>query len=270
MDEKRKVLLIGWDAADWEHITPLLEQGLLPHLDKLINGGVMGNLATLQPILSPMLWNSIATGKQPYKHGIHGFVEADPHNGGSRPFSSYSRKTKALWNIFSQSGMRSNVINWWASHPAEPINGCVITNLFNGIKVEPGKGTFSVVPGTIHPAAREAFFSQFKVFPNELTEEHLCTFVPRAGEIDQDEDSRLEGLAKVIAETATTQAIATTVMETEPWEFMAVYFTGIDHFSHSFMPYHPPRMPLVSEKDFEIFKDVVTGAYRFHDMILRD
>ena len=30
---KRKVLLIGWDAADWEHITPLLEEGLMPTLD---------------------------------------------------------------------------------------------------------------------------------------------------------------------------------------------------------------------------------------------
>ena len=50
---KRKVLLIGWDAADWEHITPLIEQGLLPTLSHLIDEGVMGNLATLQPILSP-------------------------------------------------------------------------------------------------------------------------------------------------------------------------------------------------------------------------
>jgi hypothetical protein len=25
---RRKVLLVGWDAADWEHINPLLEEGL--------------------------------------------------------------------------------------------------------------------------------------------------------------------------------------------------------------------------------------------------
>src|SRR5438046_2328896 len=77
---KQKVLLIGWDAADWEHITPLLEEGLMPTLDTLINRGVMGNLATLQPILSPMLWNSVATGKFADKHGIHGFIEPDPIN----------------------------------------------------------------------------------------------------------------------------------------------------------------------------------------------
>jgi predicted AlkP superfamily phosphohydrolase/phosphomutase len=38
----------------------------------------MGNLATLQPILSPMLWNSVATGKFADKHGIHGFIAPDP------------------------------------------------------------------------------------------------------------------------------------------------------------------------------------------------
>ena len=74
---KRKVLLIGWDAADWEVITPLLEERLMPSLEGLINRGVMGNLATLQPILSPMLWNSVATGKYADKHGIHGFIEPE-------------------------------------------------------------------------------------------------------------------------------------------------------------------------------------------------
>ncbi len=42
----RKVLLIGWDAADWEHITPMPEEGLMPTLDSFIDRGVMGNLAT--------------------------------------------------------------------------------------------------------------------------------------------------------------------------------------------------------------------------------
>ena len=68
--KKNKVLLIGWDAADWKIINPLLEKGQMPALDKLINDGVMGNIATLNPPLSPMLWTSIATGKRAYKHGM--------------------------------------------------------------------------------------------------------------------------------------------------------------------------------------------------------
>ncbi len=264
---KPKVLLIGWDAADWEHITPLIEQDLLPTLSQMIDDGVMGNLATLQPVLSPMLWNSIATGKHAYKHGIHGFIEPDP-GGGARPYSSYSRTARALWNIFTHEAIRTNVINWWASHPAEPINGCVVTNSFAGVQFNPEAGRFIIGRGTVHPADKADFYSRFRVFPHEIPGDLLLPFVPRAAEIDQEEDGRLETVATLIAETATTQAVATAVMELEPWDFMAVYFTGIDHFSHGFMHYHPPRMPQIPEKDFELFKDVVVGAYRFHDMIL--
>jgi predicted AlkP superfamily phosphohydrolase/phosphomutase/tetratricopeptide (TPR) repeat protein len=263
----RKVLLIGWDAADWEHITPLLEEGLMPTLDAFINRGVMGNLATLQPILSPMLWNSVATGKFADKHGIHGFIEPDPVNGGARPYTSTSRKCKALWNILSQSGLRSNVIGWWASHPAEPINGNVITNAFGGIRFDPEKGW--VIPkGAIHPKERGSELARFKVFPNELTEAHVLPFIPDAAKIDQGKDKRLSSFAKILSDNASVHAVATALMESEPWDFTAVYYDGIDHFSHAFMAYHPPRLDWVKEEDFAIYKDVVKGAYRFHDMML--
>jgi len=58
-----KVLLIGWDAADWKIIHPLIDNGKMPNMAKFIEQGVIGNLATLYPELSPMLWTSIATGK---------------------------------------------------------------------------------------------------------------------------------------------------------------------------------------------------------------
>jgi predicted AlkP superfamily phosphohydrolase/phosphomutase/tetratricopeptide (TPR) repeat protein len=266
MAEKKKVLLIGWDGADWEHITPLMEQGLLPTLESLVNEGTMANLATLQPVLSPMLWNSVATCKFADKHGIHGFVEPD-ENGGARPYSSTSRRTKALWNIFSQNGIRSNVINWWASHPAEKINGCVVSNLFNGVRIDPESG-WQITPGTIHPQERELKYAELKFFPNEMEQEHILPFIPNAAQIDQKIDKRLSGFAKTFAEMMTTHSVATAVMELEPWDFMAIYYTGIDHFSHGFMEYHPPKLSRVSDEDFEMYKDVVKGAYQFHDMML--
>lgn len=57
-------------------------------------------------------------------------------------------------------------------------------------------------------------------------------------------------------------------MQLEPWDFIAVYFDAIDHFGHGFMRYHPPRQTHIPEKDFEIFKGVVEGGYRYHDMML--
>ena len=126
-----KLLLIGWDAADWKVITPLLDAGKMPNLERLVENGVMGNLSTLYPILSPMLWTSIATGKRAHKHGIHGFSEPDPASGGARPVTNLGRTTKALWNIANQNGLKSNVIGWWPSHPAEPINGVMVSDHFH-------------------------------------------------------------------------------------------------------------------------------------------
>lgn len=262
----KKLLLIGWDGADWEHINPLLEQGLLPNIKAFMEAGTIGNMATLGPVLSPMLWNSVATGKHAYKHGIYGFTEPDDNSGGARPFSSYSRKTKAFWNICSQVGLKSNVINWWASHPAEPIDGCVVTNLFAGVKR--GKDGPSVPDDVVHPAELSKVLGQFKVYPDELTGEQICAFIPKAEEINQEETSRLDTFAKVFTETLTTHAVGTAVMENEPWDVMAIYYTCQDHFSHAFMDFHPPRMPWVSERDFELYKDVMTGCYRFTDMML--
>ena len=265
--KRRRVLLIGWDGADWEHITPLLEEGLLPNLDAFINRGVMGNLATLQPVLSPMLWNSVATGKFADKHGIHGFIEPDPVNGGARPYTSTSRKTKALWNMLSQSGLKSNVVGWWASHPAEPIDGVVVTNAFGGTRFHPQEG-WKVPPGSVHPPEHAPLLAPFKVFPSELTEAHILPFIPQAAKIDQKADERLATFARILADNATIHAVATAIMECEPWDFMGVYYDGVDHFSHAFMPYHPPRLEWVKEEDFEMYRGVLRGAYRFHDLML--
>ena len=239
----------------------------MPTLDGLINRGVMGNLATLQPILSPMLWNSIATGKFPDKHGIHGFIEPDPVNGGARPYTSISRKTKAIWNILTQSGLRSNIVGWWASHPAEPINGTVVTNAFGGVKFDPEKG-WAIPLGTVHPPENGPLLARFKVFPNELTHEHVLPFIADAGKIDQEKDQRLQTFAKILSDAASIHSVATALMEDESWDFTAVYYDAIDHFSHAFMQFHPPRLEWIKEEDFEMYKNVVRGAYRFHDMML--
>ena len=128
---KRKVLLIGWDAADWKVVKPLLDAGKMPNVQRLVKSGASGQIATLHPPLSPMLWTSIATGKRPFKHGIHGFSEPTPDATGIRPVTNLSRSSKALWNIFSQNDLRSIVIGWWPSHPAEPIRGAMVSDHFH-------------------------------------------------------------------------------------------------------------------------------------------
>jgi predicted AlkP superfamily phosphohydrolase/phosphomutase/tetratricopeptide (TPR) repeat protein len=264
----KKVLLIGWDAADWKVINPLLDQGLMPTLDDFINHGVMGNLATLRPILSPMLWNSIATGKRPDKHGILGFMEPDPQSGGVRPVTSTSRKVKAIWNILTQRGYKTHVLGWFAGHPAEPINGVSVSDLFP-YAVVPLDQEWPLPPGTVHPESLRETLAGLRMHPAEVTEAAILPWIPRAAEVDQEKDKRLHSFSKILAENCSIHNAATWILQNEPWDFLAVYYNGIDHFCHGFMNFHPPRMEWVPEDKFEIYKDVVNGAYRFHDMMLQ-
>ncbi len=262
----KKVLLIGWDGADWKIINPLLDAGKMPALESLVNRGVIGNIATLDPPMSPMLWTSIATGMHADKHGILGFTEPAPNMKGIRPVMGASRKVKAVWNILMQNGLKCHVVGWWPSHPAEPLNGVMVSNFYHRSS-DPEK-PWPMQNGTVHPKRVEKILKELRVHPAELTEAHLLPFVPNAAQINQDKDRRLYTVAKIIAECSTVHAAATWIMENEEWDFMAVYYDSIDHFCHGFMNFHPPRMEHVPDDLFEMYKDVVAGGYRFHDMML--
>ncbi|MCP4495277.1 MAG: tetratricopeptide repeat protein, partial [Phycisphaeraceae bacterium] len=122
--------------------------------------------------------------------------------------------------------------------------------------------------GTVHPPSLAKNLQEFRFHPLELDHEHVGPFIPKFAEIDQAKDQRLTGFAKTLADTVTIHGAATALMQLEPWDFMAVYYDGIDHFGHGFMKYHPPRQSFIKEEDFEIYKGVVEGGYRFHDMML--
>ena len=263
----KKFLLIGWDGADWRVIKPLLDQGLLPTLKNLMARGAWGNLATLDPPLSPMLWTSIATGMTADQHGVLGFVEPMPEGQGIRPVLGSSRKTKAIWNILMQEGFQSHVIGSWPSHPAEPIDGVYVSNFYHKATAEYGK-PWPLAPGAVHPERLQEMLAQLRVHPAEITAAHILPFVPNAAEVDQEKDKRLGSIAKILADTASVHAAATYAMEAEPWDFMAVYYDAVDHFGHGFMNFHPPQRPGIPDEMFELYQGVVTAGYRFHDMLL--
>lgn len=263
-----RVLLIGWDGADWQMIRPLLAAGQMPNLDSLIRRGVSGNLATIQPVLSPMLWTSIATGKRADKHGICGFLEPKPDRSGVRPVTSTSRRCKALWNVLTQAGLKSQVVSWFASHPAEPINGSIVTDRYVAQCAEMN-GAKRFPEGTFHPASLENRLAELLVRVPDLDADALLPFVPRASEIDQNSDSRLFKLGSLIARTASVHAATMDRLKScDDWDLTAAYYIAIDEFGHTFMPYHPPRIEGVSEEDAKIYRDVMVGCYRFHDMML--
>jgi tetratricopeptide (TPR) repeat protein len=263
----QRLALIGWDGADWKLIHPLLDRGLLPNLQALIERGAMGNLATMPPPVSPVLWTSIATGHTAERHGITGHMEPDPVLGKPRPVASSARSCKALWNILSQAGVRPVVVNLFASQPAEPICGAVVSNAFTMLPRMP-QGEWPVPAGSIHPAGLEEEMAGLRVSPVELTGDDLRPFLPLLPRIDQEQDRRPMTLASNLARNITVHAAATWLMEHEPWEFLAVHYDTIADAARTFMPYHPPQRAGTPDADFELYRDVMQAVYCFQDMML--
>jgi predicted AlkP superfamily phosphohydrolase/phosphomutase/tetratricopeptide (TPR) repeat protein len=258
--------LVGWDAADWKVIDPLLERGEMPALASILAEGVRGNIATLYPPLSPMLWTSIATGKRPTRHGIHGFIEPTPDGMGVRPVSILGRTTKAVWNILNQHGKRSIVVGWWPSHPAEPIRGAMVSNHYPPATSQDPDAPMGT--GTVWPSEWAERLAPLRVHGMDVTGEILRMFAPDFGKADQQNDKSIHDLAAIIAETMSIHAAATDLIEHEAWDFAGIYYAGIDHFSHRFMRYHAGKARAKEQSDPALFQAIVANAYRYHDAML--
>ena len=74
------VLVVGVDGFEWDVALPLLAEGRMPHLAGLMERGAYGLLETSQPTFSPILWTTIATGKQAREHGVDVFRIFDSLN----------------------------------------------------------------------------------------------------------------------------------------------------------------------------------------------
>ncbi len=272
---KKRLLLIGWDSADWKIAHPLIDQGTMHGLQHLVENGVSGNIATLEPQLSPMLWTSIATGKHAYHHGVHGFTEVDPVNGRIVPVSAATRQCKTVWEMLGERGLRSHVVSWFATQGEQNHHGKMVSNMFahlQGVKEDQDPSEWpEPMPGTFWPESLAENMSEMRVSPWEIDgDEILRAFVPDAPEVDQEKDKRLWHLAEKLAEAYSVQSAATHLMESDPdWDFMAVYFRAPDEISHLFMPYHPPKMAGIPEEDFERYKEVVNSTYKAHDLMLQ-
>ena len=274
MGNKKRVLFVGWDSADWKIMNPLMEEGGMDGIKSMMDGGVSGNLMTLEPQLSPMLWTSIATGKMAYHHGVKGFTEVDPVSGQVVPVSAASRQCKTVWEILGEKGLRSHVVSWFATQGEQDLDGKMVSNMFSHLKnVDPTQDPEDwpePMPGTYWPEDLGETMNDLRVSPHEMDGEILQAFLPLGGKIDQTRDKRIHRLMEHMAEAYSVHSAATHLMETDPdWDFMAVYYRPIDEISHHFMHYHPPKMEGIPEGDFEIYQHVVNSTYRAHDMMLQ-
>ncbi|MDX1390641.1 MAG: alkaline phosphatase family protein, partial [Acidobacteriota bacterium] len=123
----RNTVLIGLDGLDWDILDPLIASGELPNLGRLAAGGTRARLRTVVPVLSPVVWTSVATGKGPTKHGIMDFL-ARRSDGSMLPVTSTLWQSKAVWRLLGDGGVPVSVTAWWATWPAESVRGTMATD----------------------------------------------------------------------------------------------------------------------------------------------
>jgi predicted AlkP superfamily phosphohydrolase/phosphomutase len=71
-------------STDPDTVDLLLSEGQLPDFARIRREGAYGRLESSDPMLSPILWTTIATGKSPAEHRITHFVAANPKTTPSR------------------------------------------------------------------------------------------------------------------------------------------------------------------------------------------
>jgi predicted Zn-dependent protease len=272
---KKRLLLVGWDSADWKLIHPLMDAGLMPTLEKLVHSGTSGNLTTLEPQLSPMLWTSIATGKMAYHHGVPGFTEVDSQSGAIVPVSAATRKCQTVWEILAERGLKSHIVSWFATQGEANLPGKMVSNMYchlPKVAKDSDPATWPApLPGTYWPESLAEVLNEDRVSLHDIDPDYvLRLFVPNGDKVDQSKDQRLVSLSQRLAEAFSAHNAAVRLMEIDPeWDFFAVYYRTIDEICHQFMHYYPPKMDGIRQEDFEMYKDVVQGAYRLHDFMLR-
>ncbi len=264
-----RVILIGWDGADWSLLDRLAANSRMPNLAHLLREGRTARVKSFVPILSPIVWTSIATGVTPDLHGVLDFQEIDRESGAVGPISGRSRRTAAIWNIASERGLRVGVVGWWATHPAEEVNGFFVSDRASAILFE-GAREGIAYPVSLEPGVRRVIEAEGRIADSDLeayiavAREEIAAERKRGGGLENPSIA----MARILGATRTVQRIARDLYDRERPDLTAVYFEGTDAIGHVFASYAPPRLSCVSEADFRRYSGTVDAYYATIDQML--
>jgi predicted AlkP superfamily phosphohydrolase/phosphomutase len=265
----RRVIWCGLDGADWEYLGSLAAQGKMPNWKQLSAEGFGARLESFVPILSPLIWTTQETGVGPDVHRVLDFQEVDPKTQLLVPISEASRKVPAVWNIASENGRKVGVVGFWATYPAEKVNGFFLSDRIdpaNSRPVASGVGYPEILDETVRRVvARDGVVgaSDLAAYLTVARSETQAALDRKGGFEDP-----VTALSGVLASTRVTQRLSRELYDREQPDLMAVYFEGTDTIGHLFGPYAPPRLECVPEALFEKFHLVPETYFRSIDAIL--
>ncbi len=247
----RRVLVIGLDGATFNVIKPLIAQGRLPTLARLMREGTHAPLrSTIQPS-SEQAWASFMTGVQNGKHGVFSFVRRRPGSYEFEYISGRNVRAPALWDILSDRGRPTITINVPMTYPPHPVKGVLIGGLMS-----PGE------------------HSRF-TYPDGMYEE-LCQAVGgyiidvdiERGDLTPEEEKRM--VEQVFEMTRLRTAATLHLAHTRPWDLLTVVYGSPDRVSHKFWKYMDPTHPLYTAEGAADFGEVIPRVYEAMDAAIAE
>ena len=240
-----RLVVIGLDALDWGLVDELTLRGVMPHLKALLARSAQVDVRMRPPLLSPLIWTTIATGQPPDVHGVLDFVEPDPRGGAPQPVTSGARRVPALWEMAAAAGRTAAVIGWWATYPAVPPPGCTIYSdrLSEQLTDEEEERPGLAAPPDAAAAARQMGVRASAATPALLapilavSAEELAA-VPRG---PSGWDDPIGGAARLMAATVTVQRLTEHELD-RGTQVVLAYFEGTDTVGHLFARYRPPAL----------------------------
>jgi predicted AlkP superfamily phosphohydrolase/phosphomutase len=240
---KPKVLIVGLDAATFDLIIPWIAEGKLPNLAALMKEGAWGRLASILPPITPPAWTSFMTGKNPGKHGIFHFLEAQPGSYELRYLNAGSRRAKTIWRMLNDAGFTVGTMNIPFTYPPEHLNGFQIS----GMDTPSEKSPF------VHPPElRSELVGLLGRFELELRYLGFMSTDARRdqvlSEMEQLDDQWLRA--------------SLYLMEKRPADVMMFTFMSIDTVQHYFWQYMDPAHHYYDPAAVPRFGDAVFRVYQ--------
>jgi tetratricopeptide (TPR) repeat protein len=269
----RRVIFVGLDGGDWQLLDRFMADGTMPNLRTLVAEGERRILRTEHPPLSPLVWTTMMTGVGPLDHRILDFTRFNPVSRQKEPITSDERAVPALWNMVSSRGGRVAVFGLWASYPAEPVNGSIVSDrLFSYQYDSPPP------PGSVSPAGDEATaLATLRTIDSSIGFDAVQSYVPALTRTEyegfaagQPFDHPETALRRILVETEVVHRLARERIAADRPNLAVVYFQGTDAVGHLFASYFPPKLAQVSEAAFERYRDVPRRYFARIDALLGD
>ena len=236
-----KLIVLGWDAATWDLLSPWVAEGKLPNLAKLMQSGCYGSIRSTSLPVSPAAWSTIITGQNPAKHGVFDWFARKEDSYDVEYVHTGQIKAKPLWEYFNEAGKRMGVFNLPMLYPAVPIDGFMIS-------------------GLAAPDADSSGFAHPKDLIQELEENvgpfwHAETEVYKYGR----EQAYLDNVLELLDYQ---KGVIDNLMREHPCDAYLLVFMQTDHVQHKFWRYFDPMFPDCDPEYDSQFQDAILQVYQ--------